>query len=136
LTGLRLPAAVGVPGAWPSPPVRVVDDEVVVGAAEAPPDGLLDVADVVVGAAVAVDVVVVVAGVLLDVLVVVEDDELVVAAAGEVWLVPADEDVEAEPPQPATTRMSVSAARALVSFEVMACLLPGQAKTAGAVLGA
>jgi hypothetical protein len=138
LTALRLPEAIGVPGDCESPLVFVDDDEVLVGAAEAPPDGLLDVVDVVDGAAADDDVDVVVDGVPADVVVEDEDDveELFVAAADDVWVVPAEEVVDDEPPHPATTRMSVSAARARVSFEVMACLLPGQAKTADAVLGA
>jgi hypothetical protein len=41
-----------------------------------------------------------------------EEEEEVVVVAGEVWAAPLDEVVEAEPPQPATIRISVSAARA------------------------
>ena len=65
---------------------------------------------------------------LVDAVVVGEDDELLVVVAGDVWAAPVDEVVAEEPPHPATTRMSVSAAAARMSFEVTACLLPGQAK--------
>ena len=134
-----LPDAVGVPGACASPPDLVVDDEEVVGPADAPPEGLpCDELVDVVGGACDEDDVVVVAGVLVVGSVVVGDDELLVVVAGDVWAVPEEDVLGDEPPQPATTRttgMSVSAARARVSFEVKACLLPGQAEMAG-VLGA
>ena len=125
----------GVPGDWASLlDLVVVCDCDELGPAEAPPEGLVEVVDVVGGAWVEVDVVVV-DGVVIDEVVVADDDELLVVVAGEVWAAPVAELLEAEPPQPATTRISVSAARARVSFEVKACLLPGQAEL-GPLLGA
>jgi hypothetical protein len=114
LTARRLPAAIGVPGDWESLFVRVVVVCVceVLGPAEAPPDGLADVVVEVVGGAGAWDDVVVLDGVLAVEVVAAEEEEEVVVVAGEVWAAPLDEVVEAEPPQPATIRISVSAARA------------------------
>ena len=104
------------------------------GPAEAPPDGFVDDVDVVDGAWLDVEDVVV-DGLLVDEVVVADDDELLVVVPGEVWAAPLAEVLEAEPPHPAAIRMSVSAARARVSFEVKACLLPGQAEM-GPLLGA
>ncbi|HWD75258.1 MAG TPA: hypothetical protein VG371_08970, partial [Solirubrobacteraceae bacterium] len=101
-------------------------DEVVLGPAGAPPEGAADV-EVVDDAGAEADVDVAVVGVE-----VVVDDvvgvELVLPAEAAVCVVPLDVVVAAWPPQPAAMTISVSAATALVSFEIMACLLPGHAE--------
>jgi hypothetical protein len=108
----------------------VVDcDCVVRGAADAPPDGAADVVELVAGAGSDVDVDVPVVGLEVVVAEVVDGVVPVVPAEAAVCVVPLELVVDDWLPHPAATTISVSAARARVSFEVMACLLPGHADT-------
>jgi hypothetical protein len=112
--------------------VRVVDcDWDVLGAAGAPPEGAADVVEEGAGAwpDVAAEVVgVEVVGVEVVIDGVVDGEEVAVPAEAAVCVVARDVVLDAWPPQPAATTISVSAARAPVSFEIMRVSFPGTPK--------